>query len=474
MSVEKMSEKQITQDSSQKNNVVTSRYIVAFKYDTVKLKYNELCKKNINDWELAPENTMEQDVYSYVSSSIIDKSNLGILLPNYTIGCRYKYAGLKNNFELVCSDKGLNVKFTINEMELILFQNGIGFLWYETHFKSKKLTAEEIINSVYHMKELARNDKNNKVYNVIFDNDTKEKKLETFSIGEWVAEILNSLNTKIDFYPSRTTRDGKKIPDKAVLFHYGLVAQEENLLYMAYNLTRGYKNSYRMTEKEEEKMLHPFENVYCFATIEGCGYYALASNDGKTFAASENKVFADYFLMYILVLYQSYSLLMYSEQIAEKLSADRDDYNDFSQNEQEVLERINRDINVFLAKSIYSSVSHIQHQNDFYEYASDKLRIKNNISSVSAGIEALKNLENKLEEDERSQRGKALEGILVLISLLSIFSTWDDVLDLFTKLFDCTECVTVSVNIIMIAILVIISITYLIMKIINKKRKNRN
>ena len=117
---------------------------------------------------------------------------------------------------------------------------------------------------------------------------------------------------------------------------------------------------------------------------------------------------------------------MFSEKIAHELSANASEYTKPSTKISTSLNNITTELNVFLAKSVYSSVSYVQHQNDFFEYVSKMLRIQENISSVSAGIEALRNLEMHLEADEIAKKNASLETGITLISLLAIFSAFVD------------------------------------------------
>ncbi len=63
---------------------------------------------------------------------------------------------------------------------------------------------------------------------------------------------------------------------------------------------------------------------------------------------------------------------------------------------------------------------------EFFNYISDKLLIKENINSVSAGIEALNNIENNLYEEELEKKNHFLEGCLTIVSLLAVLSAFND------------------------------------------------
>ena len=53
-------------------------------------------------------------------------------------------------------------------------------------------------------------------------------------------------------------------------------------------------------------------------------------------------------------------------------------------------------------------MSHISHQNDFYEYLLRRLRIRENIEGLTIGLESLEKLQ-EARERERIQRIESLE-----------------------------------------------------------------
>ena len=74
--------------------------------------------------------------------------------------------------------------------------------------------------------------------------------------------------------------------------------------------------------------MRPFEDVFWYATKEGVAYIAWADEDNeKVFTkVIPGKIRRDYFALYLKVLYQSYSLLIYAEKIQSEISADTRSY----------------------------------------------------------------------------------------------------------------------------------------------------
>ena len=268
----------------------------------------------------------------------------------------------------------------------------------------------------------------------------------SFSMGWWIHKRLEKIDA--EFYPDRvcnSEEESVNIPDKALLFSYVLNKEKaEDKEKIAYYLTNGYKSSYELGNDARQEMQHPFDNVIWYTTKEGCVYYAEPDEDNFTFFYTNmyKKIMNDYFVLYIKALYQSYSLLKYAIRIEETFVAESDSY-DLNKDADKVRENlasikeIRMDINLFLVKSVATSVSHIHHQNRFYEYLLSQLRIKEDVKSVSAGLAALNELVRTEveEEDKRIEKDKdnaekkrdyEMNRIMSFIGLFTLISTLTD------------------------------------------------
>ena len=476
---------------------IKSKYIVPFSFKSP--EYNRLHEKS-NSWIIEDSNTLESDIYEYVQQSFITAENIDESDPVIKIACIYKYVGtsLSENFKLKYVNSEAYRYFYIREVHVALFQTGIGLLWFVPEISGKCDKISELIDFTYNLKELARNEKSNCIFRENIEEvqddekipvekmlpDGKRYKKDThFFVGEWIDDIAKTISESITYYPSRVrTIDGIKrtLPDKAVLFHCGTVDATDNIDNVIVCLSRGYKSSYKLNKNLRDELYQPFQNVKCYTSSEGCGYYAAVNKNDHAFFLDLNKVREDYFCLYLLALYQSYTLLRYSELIAKKLSAKYDDYNDYSKELEDNLDAITTGLNVFLAKSVYSSVSHVQQQNEFFNYVSKRLLIKENINSVSAGIEALNNIESNLYEEEMQKRNHFLEGCLTIVSLLAVLSAFNDGND-FVRNYAMSmfapnqpiEIYVVNIILLIVAFIVIgLLFKYLIYKPNRKKRKS--
>ena len=115
---------------------------------------------------------------------------------------------------------------------------------------------------------------------------------------------------------------------------------------------------------------------------------------------------------------------MYAEKIELKMSANPDFY--LSNKDDSKIQKLLAEMNTFTMKSTHTSVSHIQHQNDFYEYGMQRLRIKEDADSVIAGAESLGEMQKLVEEKEKEKNDSVINTALALLSVWAFFSAISD------------------------------------------------
>lgn len=283
-------------------------------------------------------------------------------------------------------------------------------------------------------------------------------RLQKFTLGNWIASLLYALSPNILFFtekknclcslPSLSEYSSypAKVPDRALLFTYAVfdltqtdAGSELLFLESAFNLTNGYKESYEMNTHIESDMYRPFQNTIWYATREGCGYYVKTEENASDFFRHnmKQKIMNDYFILYVILLYQSYSLLRFSKLTVENLSAVSDTYTSDPGRHIKILQKLNCEINTFLVKGIHTSVSSVNHQNLFFHYVMQALHIESDIKSVTLGLDALLKLQNEIEkqqateiekegEEARRATDDAMNNSLGLLSMLAIISALTD------------------------------------------------
>ena len=451
-----------------------NRYIIPFRFGDE----NNNCRSIITNlderqdefggvWYQTSVRNGEQDIYEYILDSF-DESGYSL---ESNIGAWYLYKMNESRtlprLTYHSNENGVNkdIEFCIQEVGLYLFNTGIGLLWYEISDIDLSVAELEVFN--FHFKELNIP----KCFHLFTSDNYK-----SFILGDWITRILAPIEGSLKFYSSRENicradDSAYFVPDKALLFNYVVFGSVDDsydeLVKNAYYLSKGYKSTYKVEEHVEETLYRPFSNAVWSVSKEGAGYYLIAEVDNTLYYTGDKglyqKVINDYFLIYILALQQTYTLLRFAEIISTELTANPEKYLDselYYDEEEESrknaeflrLERKVREltmqVNVFLTKNVRASVSHIQHQNDFYIYAKDRLNINNDIQDLTLGLESLQGLlhdsKQQWDAEEEGRRDEKINIALGLFSVVAFISAVYDCESLIKDFFMSNEGTTMG------------------------------
>lgn len=250
------------------------------------------------------------------------------------------------------------------------------------------------------------------------------------------------------------------VPDKAILFNYvAFNAQqtfqtpEDKNKAMAkyqqalYYLTRGYKFSYKTSDdvsEERAQMFRRHENDYWDASLEGVGDYVLIyenawsedrGNHSDLFfdAVRPKEMRGDYFLLYILLLYQHFSIVYYSKKISETIPMQLDFYKDPSTDHASPYEHLcelKREINIFFSNQMYESVGQITDVCTIYTFIEEKMKIKRNIAALRKGVDNIEKLQKDIIDEKQAKKNKKFDNILGIFGLLAVISIICDFIQL--------------------------------------------
>lgn len=446
-----------------------SRYILPFYYEDHKNGYTSIIdylknKQNIEYEKLRlPKDSVwvqkgfwtnsrserdvqpELDIYKYLLELLKEypedyenhKSNLGaslLLVSN----------GKLLDLDYKLSDEELFIGIKCRDLGILLFKNGIGFLWYEIEF-CNSLDTQTYMEFQRDFKELAR------THSESLRRRTGRDSFEIFQMGEWISELLKIDKFGIRFWGEcekngDSTMSKRMIPDKALLFQYLLVnddkeAHETLREQLAFYVANGYDKKYNPPAGLTSETYKPFGNTCFYASKSGMSYIVSSDSDSEKFFAHnfKEKFIRDYFFIYILLLYQSYSCSYYSILLS-KLPAETDDL-EGNRKYVEFLEELLSRINLFLVKSVYDSVSNVQHQNGVYKYGKRILAIEEDIKSLTIGLDALREVEkgklalieeekNKKNQELIDKKEKALNRGLTVFGFLVVVSAAIDAVNL--------------------------------------------
>ena len=448
-----------------------NRYIVPFMIDfSSGCGFDDtarrIARNQFWDFQDMHQSNIEQDLYGVILDSFVlneRKNNIGCsFIYTGEIGCSFDYTRFNRPYIV-----------SISKIGLYIFRSGIGMIWYEADIPVDS-SLDEFILFQNEFKELAyeryvRKNKQNGRYNF---ETTKEQ--QPLLMGHWIDELLSGLELSHKYFAMRKDPlDAENvICDKALIFEYAVFddKSKENVYDYMYRLTNGYNERYQRKSDFADNIVSPFENAYYYATTGGCGYYAVPNESNANFylRTLKSKIMLDYFTLYILALYQSYSVLKFTGTIEDRLPADSEYYLNNPEDTLNEIKQFETDINIFLVKSVYSSVSHINHQNDYYIYVTDRLRIKDNIEGLTIGLDSLRKLQEsrekerleKIESSENTEREIADDRINIGLGMLSVLAIVSAISDgygsseVLVKIFGLPMAVKPVLDIILMVIIV--------------------
>ena len=432
-----------------------SRYVVPFYFDYENGGYEKIRKHfsdnnidnktlklpkdgqwlNVGFWENYKSDKdiqAEMDIYSYLPSIFLEEKNADEnIVSNLGVSFVYKTRGTLLN--LVYRHKEREIAFDLKELGILLCRNGIGFIWYETEFKTE-IFLDEYVGFQHEFKELARPYEEKIVKKIGYDQEKKENIYESFCLGKWLSGVIAAEELGIRFWAERKveeetnnkksndtkeakTEEVKKentkkilVPDKALLFQYmfiepGSGQKSENI---AFRIANGYDEKYNAPEDINGKLYKPFGNTCFYVSKAGMACVVENVNSNEIFFEGQfsEKFVRDYFFIYLLLSYQSYSCAHYS-RLLTKLPADEELFNK-QLKYADKLESLNAEINLFLVKSVFESVSNIHHQNGVYRYGKSELCIEDDIRSLTIGLGALEEMVND-KRKQKEQEEKEIE-----------------------------------------------------------------
>jgi len=407
-----------------------SRYVIPFYFDyendgynciTSSMKENKYTADIINQLQMPTDGKWiengfwqdnskqaEMDIYSYLPNLLKEYSEDNKKFGT-NLGKSFIYDSNGNIFKLKYQTNkygNKNIDFSCNKIGLLIFKNGVGFIWYDIEF-SPQVSIAEYLAFQHDFKELARTH-DDKFTKRIGRNERKD-----FCLGIWLAQFFSTKELGIQFWAERVHigLDNKvemRIPDKALLFQYVFLTETNKFENsdMAFRIANGYDLKYNAPEDININTYQPFGNTCFYTSKSGTAYVVSDKNSNYDFFRNgfSEKFTRDYFFMYILLLYQNYSCAHYS-RLLTKLPAE---INVISMRNLESLESLNSQIDLFLVKSIFESVSNVQHQNGFYQYSKTRLCIENDIKSITVGLDSLRGMvkENysKIEAEKEKEK----------------------------------------------------------------------
>ncbi|WP_019002151.1 hypothetical protein [Succinimonas amylolytica] len=393
---------------------------------------------------------IDSDIYRHILNTVsLNCRDNPESISGYSIGSAWEYLPVAHEPPVIIwegrndSSTGPETAFRIVRAGLFVFRTGVALFWFETgapgpEYRSPFRDPYALIQFQNCIKELSA-----KWLKTSFRQSSSDSSSH-FIAGIWIAEILNTLlrnsGHEVSYYSSRNAAELEdnlpegvtEVPDTAMIFtlttmkavhDYDFESVRKELSGLAFLLSNGFDLSYLLPEDTEQKSLRPFSNMVWTASAFGLGQCVVYNEKGRSFFENvlPDRMFFDYFMIYIIMLYQHYSVLYYSEQLELSIPSNPDSIS------LETLNSFSERINLFLVKSVYASVSYLEQHNLVYRYLGKTLRINDNIRDLTVGLDSLGKLIRNRRQDEDAEREKEIQGAINYLALLIIASALTDI-----------------------------------------------
>ena len=397
-------------------------------------------------WKSYEHYDVNPDLYDHIAQWLQPHDGLSEICRSWTcvpFGSRRR-GGMEVNW--LRADGAIET-LVITGMGVTLFVTGIGLLWYEVRQRGKTgrlcpplegLPLSEVLEFGHAFKELGRTNQRllDPAVPVTYlaageagpETGIEAKRIEYLPddrpggdgrrrvarqpiFGIWIRDLLLGTCADIRFFAVVRLNMGDKmiqVPDKALLYGFAVtdIAEQANLRTATCLLAKGYHEHYGLSHLVTDGVFDLFANCGLYMSREGCAF--VAGRDAESFhrGAFRERFLTIYFWIYMLLLQQTYTLLNFSRRVAEALPSDPNAYLGEDEGYTDRMDRLMLEINAFLVRSQFSSVSSIHHINEFYRYGCRQLTIDDDIDSLYDGLRALTDMQKSRRQQAEDRREK--------------------------------------------------------------------
>ncbi|MFP7298232.1 hypothetical protein [Neobacillus niacini] len=351
----------------------------------------------------------------------------------------------KNNNVVLHTSKKKEIVLKITDVQLYLFETGVGFLIYDIYYPSIS-HMEDLVLANYYVKRLKNFGGQMHLLKHANDKSTYEMNSNFANITAGLLNplVVTSYFEKDNLEPKNALVFNTSILDKSFSESDGYITKLQRFLF---ETRRVFKESYQPSQSEydiekNEEIYKPFNNSYWGIALEGACNIVLHTGDEITnnfFSESYiMNVKLNYFYMYIIALHQRYALLHLSVQAAE-IPRDMDTLIE-SNSSIETITKLREEIAYFDLRSSFLQVSHITHQNKVYEYIYRVLHIgdlhrklQSEVESIASLLDIRKAAVEKKSLERREERRRKNDNFYVTItSIFVVISTLSSIWSLYT------------------------------------------
>lgn len=178
-----------------------------------------------------------------------------------------------------------------------------------------------------------------------------------------------------------------------------------DLLRLSRSVVDSYMLPFDLLEKQGA-VLRTYDNIFFSSAMEGSAMLCIAKTENKSFIGNIHNTFnRQYFLIYLLVLIQRYTLLSLERRITEFESTEK--------NDDEILWNLIDIICRIKVNCYYTDVSIYTHHSQFYQHCCKNLHIPETFKEINEKVELLKlttdrRMQQLLEEQKKQQEEEAM------------------------------------------------------------------
>lgn len=333
---------------------------------------------------------------------------------------------------------------SIKNIELFLFESGVGFISMETEYASPGM--KDYIDCNYFISEI-KSDKNYFVATQYEWNEETKAKTPVESKFT-LKELLDKALSFVDGVQSIEKRSKTFTDEKGIVYSYVLFDKEpDNFRELLFLLRRNYKGSYKAPhdgngETDSTNIRQLFENSFWATSLNAAVNVSFLTGDKTTDSFFSDDLFVKmhdtYFFLFINVLHQRYAVMKFMGEMGTLDKLEKDYAVMKSQLKQ--AKAFHAEATNLKFRAFFLIPSNVEHINIYYKLLCSAFRIQELYRNFNDDIKTLKDICNTYvsrikERDEKiSKRRKIRVGIFVsifgsIVAIASLLNSYWSILE---------------------------------------------
>ena len=318
----------------------------------------------------------------------------------------------------------------LEQVELCLFFTGLGFL--NMRFSAETESAEELLDINYYLCEV-KSGENRLSFEKRLGRD--ERQTIDFRLLDAVRRLCAGFAgaEDLDCRPGLNYIDNKPLIFSYLLFE-DFPAELGRLLF---NLRTNFKASYKVSEEQYELgraqgLLHPFENLYWGASLNGAVCCASLTGDRQTDEFFRNTFPSNlrdtYYILFLLRQHQRFAVQDFQRLFVQADRAVSLSGEDIGDAYRAVME-LRRRVASFKLRCLYRDPSSVEHINQWDAFIQGTGNIRENIQALEESVAQLDAVAQAMREEiqARNSRRERRAGLRRERALYIVTALWSSI-----------------------------------------------